>query len=297
MPPLAVPAVFFAALFLAGCTPSPSDPNRATLAEALTLHASFDHGPDADFARGDRTLFTYADNQQRAAGGVVGLPDDTIKITKGSGRFGDALLFTKKNPIRPYFKDGGNIGYNSEDWSRSVSVWLRLSPDIDLEPGYCDPVQFIGNDRSKGFIFLEWDKDSNPRYFRYVIRPLDEIWNPQKVGWANLPFEKRPMVQVERAPFSHARWTHVVYTLDRINSKTAKPSGKLYIDGQLQGTIENWDLTIGWDPASALLVLGVAYVGYLDDLSVFDRALTDAEVRSLYALPGGVRDLHSPSRK
>jgi hypothetical protein len=283
--------VSFAVTALAHETVSPGV--RDALARSLTLHASFDGGPNADFARGDRTLYTYATSQQRAQGGVVGLPDDTVKITQGSGRFQNALLFVKKGNVKPYFKDAGNIGYNGTGWNYSVSVWLRISPDIDLEPGYCDPVQFVGNDGNKGFIFLEWDKDSNPRYFRYAIRPLVEIWDPGKVGWAKLPFDKRPMVQVERAPFSHARWTHVVFTAQHINSKTAKPSGRLYIDGQLQGTIENWDLSFGWAADAALLVLGASYVGHIDDLSVFDREITGDEVKALFHLPNGVRDLHA----
>lgn len=268
---------------------------RSALSGALTLHASFDHGLNADFARGDRVLYSYATSQERAKGGVVGLPDDSIKITTGSGRFKNALLFTKKSNVRPFFKDGGNIGYNATDWSYSVSVWLRISPDIDLEPGYCDPVQFVGNDGNKGFIFLEWDKDSKPRYFRYAIRPLVEIWDPAKVGWANLPFEKRPMVQVDRAPFSHARWTHVVFTAEHINSKTAKPVGRLYIDGQLQGAIENWDLSFGWAPDAALMVLGAAYIGHMDELSIFDRNLNEEEVMALFRLPNGVGELHPGS--
>lgn len=268
---------------------------RAALGKALTLHASFDAGPNADFARGDRTLYTYTTSQQRAQGGVPGLQDGAVKITRGSGRFNDALLFTAKSAIRPFFKDGGNIGYNGTDWSYSVSVWLRISPDVDLEPGYCDPVQFVGSETQKGFIFLEWDKDSSPRYFRYAIRPLLEIWDPGKVGWASLPFEKRPMVQVERAPFSRARWTHVVFTAQHINSKTANPSGQLYIDGQLQGAIENWDLTFGWAPDSALLVLGAAYIGHMDELAVFDRSLNGREVQALFNLPSGVRELHAAS--
>ncbi len=280
-------------LGLAGCATTPDDDHRAALARSLTLHASFDQGPTADFARGDRTLYTYTTNQQRAAGGVVGLPDDSVRITEGSGRFGRALLFAKKGLVRPYFKDGGNLGYNATRWSGTVSVWLRITPDVDLEPGYCDPVQIVGHDTGKGYIFLEWDRDSNPRYFRYAIRPLNSIWDPQNVGWAALPFEKRPMVQVDRAPFSRARWTHAVFTYDGINVRDGRPSGRLYLDGQLQGAIENWDLTFGWDPASALLVLGANYVGHLDDLSVFDRALTAAEVTALHHLPNGVGDLHA----
>jgi hypothetical protein len=290
------PLTFLAAcawfVLLASAHEAVAPAQRAALARALTLHASFDGQLDADYARGDRTLYSFTTPQERSRGGVPGLPDDVVKIARGSGRFNDALLFTKKNPVRPFFKDENNIGYTSNDWSYSVSVWLRISPDVDLEPGYCDPIQFVGNENSKGFIFLEWDKDSNPRYFRYAIRPLITIWDPAKVGWANIPFEKRPMVQVERAPFSHARWTHVVFTAQGINAKNAKPVGKLYIDAQLQGTIENWDLTFGWTPESALLILGAAYVGHMDDLSVFDRSLSDDEVKSLFNLPNGVRDLH-----
>jgi len=40
------------------------------------------------------------------------------------------------------------------------------------------------------------------------------------------------------------------------------------------------------------LVLGASYVGHLDDLAVFNRALTDAEVKILNGLKGGVRELH-----
>lgn len=38
-----------------------------------------------------------------------------------------------------------------------------------------------------------------------------------------------------------------------------------------------------------LLVLGAAYVGHMDDLAVFDRSLTDAEVKHLHGLEQGAR--------
>jgi hypothetical protein len=183
------------------------------------------------------------------------------------------------------------LGYNDQSWNATVSVWLRLDPDKDLEPGYCDPVQIVGDDSKKGFIFMEWSKDETPRYFRYAIRPLFHIWNPDNVQWADIPFEKRPMVQVERAPFSREAWTHAVFTVENVNDKTQPQRGRLYLNGRLQGAIENWDLTFGWDPARVLLVLGAAYVGHLDDLAVFDRALTDGEVQHLYGLKEGVSEL------
>jgi hypothetical protein len=83
----------------------------------------------------------------------------------------------------------------------------------------------------------------------------------------------------------------VVLTLQNISDKSQPQVGRLYINGQLQGAIDTWDLTFDWDPARVLLVLGAAYVGHMDDLAVFNRALTDGEIKQLYGLGGGVRDL------
>ena len=203
------------------------------------------------------------------------------------------MHFTKKGNYRPQFSGKDVLGYNDKSWSTTVSCWLRLDPDKDLEPGYCDPVQIIGDDLKKGFIFLEWSKDETPRFFRFAVRPLFHIWNPTNVNWADIPFEKRPMVQVSRAPFSREAWTHVVFSVENINNKTQKPVGKLYLNGNSQGMIENWDLTFGWDPAQVQLVLGAAYVGHLDDLAVFNKALNDGEVKLLYGLKSGVGELYS----
>lgn len=260
--------------------------SKASLARALTLHASFDTGFEADFARGDKACYVVQGKDL-----VKAVPTDEVRLAPDAGRFGGALHFTKKGNLRPAFKDAGALGYNDKNWSASVSVWLRLSPDEDLEPGYCDPVQIVGDDFKKGFIFLEWSKDETPRFFRYAIRPLFHIWNPDNVQWADIPFKKRPMVQVERAPFSRETWTHAVFTLENVNDKSKPQIGRLLLNGKLQGTIENWDLTFDWDPTRVLLVLGAAYVGHLDDLAVFNRALTDGEVQELYRLKQGVREL------
>lgn len=257
------------------------------LSEALTLHASYEKGLHADFSRGDKTAYL------RQGGELVpAVPSEEVTIAAGAGRFGNALHFTRKSGVRPFFTGKDILNYNDQNWSASVSVWLRLNPDKDLEPGYCDPVQIVGNDSKKGFIFLEWSKDETPRFFRYAIRPLFHIWNPDDVAWDAIPFDKRPMVQVARAPFSSDSWTHVLFTLENVNDKSRPQVGKLYMNGKLMGAIENWELTFGWNPEQVQLVLGAAYVGHLDDLAVFNRALTEAEVRQVFELENGIRDLY-----
>ena len=264
-----------------------ADELPASLLNALSLHASFDNGLDADFSRGDRTCYIRQGKTLLHAAAT-----DDVQLSADAGRFGSGLHFQKKNSFRPAFTDSGALGYNADSWNTTVSVWLRLNPDKDLEPGYCDPVQIVGDDGKKGFIFLEWSKDEIPRYFRYAVRPLFEIWNPDNVSWADIPFDKRPMVQVERAPFSRDEWTHVAFTLENVNDKSKPPAGRLYLNGKLQGSIEDWNLKFGWDPAQVLLVLGASYVGHMDDLAVFNRVLSDAEVQQVYGLKNGVGELY-----
>jgi hypothetical protein len=277
-----ITASLLTALLLPGAAFAQS---TAALKQALTFHASFDQGFDADFSRGEKAAVV------RSKQGTVPLAaNEELKLVP-DGRFGGGLHFTKKGTTQPRFKGAGVLGYNDKSWSASVSVWLRLDPDKDLAPGYCDPVQIVGDDTKKGFIFLEWSKDETPREFRFAIRPLEQIWNPNKLDWAKMTDAQRPAVNLKRAPFSREAWTHAVFTLENLNDKTKKPVGKLYLNAKLMGKIENWDLTLGWNPDAVALVLGASYVGHLDDLAAFDRALTDAEVKQLNALKTGVREL------
>ncbi len=284
-----LPALFSLMFILAVLPQAGIAQDLEGLKSALTLHASFDRYLNADFSLSDRLAYV-----KQGKSLVQAAQNEEVKITAGGGRFGNGLRFPKKGVTRPQYQAQDVLNYNAQSWSSTVSVWLRLDPDKDLEPGYCDPVQIVGNDSKKGFIFLEWSKDETPRLFRYAIRPLFHIWNPTNIPWADIPFDTRPMVQVEKAPFSREAWTHVVFTVENINDKNPdrRPAGRLYLNGELKGRIENWDLTFEWDPAQVWLVMGAAYVGDMDDLATFNRALTGAEVKQLGGLKKGVHDLY-----
>jgi hypothetical protein len=46
-----------------------------------------------------------------------------------------------------------------------------------------------------------------------------------------------------------------------------------------------------WDPEQTAIALGLSYIGALDELSVFDRALSAEEIAMLHDLPKGVTSL------
>ena len=91
-------------------------------------------------------------------------------------------------------------------------------------------------------------------------------------------------------PFTHGQWTHVAIVFSSLNTDSGG-TAKLYLNGKLAGTAEGITEPFNWEPAHATIRLGVNYVGLWDELSMYTRALSDAEVDALYRLDGGVGTL------
>jgi hypothetical protein len=254
------------------------EPVLATLRRAVLFHASFDRGIDADFAVGDPKIYT-ATNGNRAQA-RPGLPDSNLVVlAQGEGRQGAALHFTTKMRPVVFFRGERNLGYKTNDWSGAVSLWLRLDPDQDLQPGYCDPLQFVAQGWDEGNMFVEFSKDHTPRHFRYAILPVKKTWNAANRGWEDIPDKERPMVPVDKPPFTHDGWTHVVFCFGHINSGKKDGWGRLYLNGEDKGAFENWPIAFHWDEGRSALALGLNYIGWIDDVAVFNRPLTALELR------------------
>jgi len=267
----------------------------ADLRRALIFHASFDQGADADFARGDRRVYTAADRtvKDRDAAKPGLHADELVRVVSGEGRFGGAIEFKRKTKPQVFFRGGENIGFKAKNWDGALSFWLRLDPDKDLEPGYCDPVQLVGQAWNQGNVFVEFSKDHTPRHFRFAIMAVTKFWNPHGKKWEEMPNAERPMVPVLQPPFRGDRWTHVLVTFANINSGEKNGRGTLYLDGRRQGTFDGWNNTFDWDVSKSALTLGYAYTGFIDDLAVFNRELTDADAQTVFALRNGIADLRS----
>jgi len=275
------------AAFATGC--ASTDTTRSALHSALLFHASFDDGPQADRAAGDAQLYTAPERNKRDQAKPGLHASNAVVIAKGEGRFGDALQFTRKTKEQVFFKGGHNLGFRTNNWSGACSFWLRLDPDKDLEPGYCDPLQFVAQAWGEGNIFVEFSKDRTPRHFRYAIMAVTKLWNPNNEKWEEM--KHRPMVPVERPPFRRDRWTHVVFCFGNANTGQKDGWGKLYLDGNYIGEFRGWQNSFNWDVNKSALTLGLNYVGFLDDVAVFGRALSDAEVAALHRLPEGIGSL------
>lgn len=267
------------------------DPLIAALAVALTFHASFDRAVDAVHAAGNPTLWT-APSIARRAEATPGLPASGETVhAKGEGRFGDALRFTQRRKPVVFFEADKNVAYAAADWSGTISFWLSVDPAADLDPGFCDPLQITPRMWNDAAFFVEFEKTPQAVPFRLGAYADLHVWNPLNRRFEDIPSAERPLVTVENPPFSRGRWTHIVVTFERFN--TGRPDGvvRLYLNGKPAGQLSPRQQTFTWDPTKATIAMGLSYIGLFDELSVFNTAMTDAEVAALYALPDGVSGL------
>ncbi|WP_009961889.1 LamG-like jellyroll fold domain-containing protein [Verrucomicrobium spinosum] len=270
-------------------SPMPSVPDLAALRPHIVLAASFDHGVDADHAAGDGRVFhastaTRLDKQPGlpVEGWVQRLPD--------GGRSGGMLAFTRKMKPVVFFEGGPNIAHSPSNWHGTVSFWLKLDPEKDLEPGYCDPLQLVGQAWDAGHMFAEFSKDHTPRRFRFAIRPVKQLWNPANVKWEDSTEKPRLMSECLAPPFRRDRWTHVVMTFTGVNVKGKEAEGVLYLDGKEVGRFRREQI-LDWEAARSALTIGVSYVGGFDELLVLNRALTPNEVVALHQSTDSVAEL------
>jgi len=268
----------------------PKEPSPSTdgLSAALSFHASFDHGPTADFARGDAQIYSAPkyDQLDQASPGIDA-PEVTIEAN--AGRIGSALKFSRSYKRALFYRSEKNLDYSTEDWAGTISFWLNLDPDEDLEPGYCDPIQVTDTAYNDASIWVDFSKDP-PREFRLGVFGDLEVWNPRNISPNDNPDFINRLIAVTNPPFNRGSWTHIVITYAGLNSP-AGGTARLYLDGDYQGAAEGIREPFSWDLPSSTIRLGINYVGLFDELAVFDRALSDEEVLVLHQLNGGVAAL------
>jgi len=261
----------------------------AALSDALTFHASFDNGVDADFGLGDRQLYTAPsyDEQDEA---TPGIGNPAVEVVEGAGRVGNALRFNERNEHAIHYKAQDNVSYASDGWTGTVSFWLSVDPATDLAPGFCDPIQITDAAYNDAAIWVDFTAE-NPRQFRLGVFGDLDVWNPEELGPNDNPAFDDRLVVVDLPPFAGNAWTHVAITHTGLSSADGG-AATLYLDGEPVDTSSGITEPFTWEPGLGAIRLGVNYVGLFDDLSVFNRALTDDEVRTLQALEGGAAELH-----
>jgi hypothetical protein len=269
-----------------------ADSGRVGLAEALTFHASFDHGPDASFGRGDRRIYTpTVENGHETGELVAGLGEPALGIAEALGRFGSALEFTADNSHVVVFKAAQNVAYSASDFGGTASFWLSGDP-ADIPGRYCDPFQITDKDFSDACIWVDFTKNDTPPELRLGFFGNQSEWDVAGQKAQSPEFYFR-LVKIAEPPFDRGQWTHVAIAWDGVNS-THPGRARLYLNAEYTGATSRVAEHFSWDIEKVNIRLGTGhYVGLLDDLAFFNRPLSSEEIRAVNGLERGVAELYA----
>jgi Concanavalin A-like lectin/glucanases superfamily len=94
------------------------------------------------------------------------------------------------------------------------------------------------------------------------------------------------MVWVRKVGWKADDWHHVVLTWHNFDTGKEDARATLYIDGKRIGVVKDRAIAMGWDAEQARVFFALGYVGLIDEMALFNRELTEAEVKALHKTPG-----------
>jgi len=250
--------------------------------DAVTFHASFDEEVKGDRGGGVLTPSTRVTGEKGKFSITEGIDHKVFRIAKGKGIAGGALevVGVLPNNSRIYFPAKGNLAFDAKGWGGSVSMWCKTDPDKMLKTRFCDPVQITQKGSGDGGLWFDFN-DKKPRDLRHGAFTAVP---PGKKGIGE-DEPASPMVRVPKVGWKADDWHHVVLTWSNLDTGKEDAVTSLYIDGKLIGQVKDRAIAMGWDVEKANIYVAINYIGLIDEMGVFKRALTAAEVKRLHAMP------------
>jgi hypothetical protein len=271
-----------------------ADADAPALRQAVTLYASFDEAVKADVGGGALTFSTRSSPEKGKFVFKKGFDDKAFRIAPGKGVSGGALEATDVLPNngRIFLPAKGNIAYKKGGWGGSLSVWINTDPNKLFKTGFCDPIQITQKGANNGGIWFDFN-DAKPRDLRMGVFPA--VPEGQKGIAESDP--AAPMVWVKGVGFKSGDWHHVVLTWQNFDTGKKDALATLFIDGKRMGQVKDRAIGMDWDLDQAGIYVAVNYIGLLDELALFNRPLTAAEIAQLHKNPGLLTPLKKSAPK
>ncbi len=251
--------------------------------DAVTFYASFDEEVKGDRGGGVLTPSTRVTGEKGKFTFTEGIDAKVFRIARGKGISGGALEAADvlKNNSCIYFPAKGNLAFDAKGWGGSVSMWCKTDPDKMLKTRFCDPVQITQKGANDGGLWFDFN-DKKPRDLRHGAFPSV----PAGTKGIGEDSPDSPMVRVPKVGWKADDWHHVVLTWENLDTGKKDAVTSLYIDGKLIGQVKDRAIAMKWDIDKANIYVAINYIGLIDEMGVFKRALTADEVKRLHAAPG-----------
>ena len=255
--------------------------------ESLLFYSTFDDTTDVNLFGPDNDAgWIYSAESTRRNDVLMNNRSAAVAIEAGKGRLGDCLTFSAATKRVLFYQASPNLPFPRRNWLGAVSLWLRPKQSVQGNRE-CYPILFYDGDWARGGFYLRLP--SGPRA-KLEFGTVSSGDRPQTISWPReIPMDARQIVTFDGDQMKRREWMMVTFTFENVNPGDGNDClCKLYIDGELVGQMRQ-SLQIRWmDPADgkaeqeAAVFLGVNYVGGIDDLRIYGRALSANRVRRLY---------------
>lgn len=269
--------------------------SAGAIRRSVTFYASFDESVKGDFGAGQLTFDTRSNHPTEKGKVTVekGFSDKAFKIAKEKGIAGGALeaVDVLPNNGRIFVPAKGNLAFKADGWSGSVSMWCKSDPDTMLKTRFCDPVQITQKGANNGALWFDFN-DAKPRDLRHGAFPAV----PEGKKGVGEDDPAAPMVRVPKVGWKKDDWHHVVLTWENLDTGKDNAITSLYIDGKLIGQVKGKAIAMAWEIEKVGVYTAINYIGLLDEMALFNRALNADEVAALHKKPDLLSELKNPAK-
>ena len=283
----------FPLIFAAAGRAWSAEPSAERIRGSVTFYASFDSAVGGDRGGGALKVSTRFNHETEKGRFVFeeGFDAGVFRIVAGAGVSAGALEATRTLPRngRIFVPALGNLAYRKGGWAGSASFWLNTDPNRMLK-SYSDPLQITERGASNGAIWCDFN-DATPRDMRMGLFPAV----PPRGKPIPESDPAAPIIWNRRVDFRAGDWHHVAMSRENLDGGRADATGSLYVDCELIGTTGPREIAMHWNLARTGIYFAVGYIGLMDELALFDRALTPGEVKMLRARPGLLRGRYGTS--
>lgn len=263
----------------------------APIREAVTFYASFDTQPAGNFGEGDLRLWTRADDPREKGKKRIrlGYNEKTIAVVENGGICGGALQIRGSTPDHAFvfFPASGKLAAGNGGWGGTVSLWVKPNVAEIPEAGPWDPFLLVEKGWNDGAVWCDFAPGAAPRDLRIGLFPA--------VAAGQLPptleMGEKIWLTVKAPALESNAWHHIAQAWGNFDTGKSDAWTACYLDGKLMGKVEGRNGTMGWDLDQVRFHIGSALVGLIDEVALFNRPLTDAEIARLHNEPGMLQGL------
>lgn len=253
----------------------------------LLFYSSFDDTTDVNlFGPDNNAGWIYTAESTRRAQVLMNNRCPEVSIAAGEGKLRDCLKFSDRSKQVLFYQASPNLVLPRKNWAGTVSFWLK--PEIaSSAKGTCYPVQLCDGDWNHGGFFVRFLGEPLSRFEFGVVSSGDGSQTFDSPD--DLPKERVLSTSVESGRIPEEEWTLVTFSFENVNPDgDHKTLSKLFLNGELAGQIQQ-PLQVLWMQPNALnnehdaaIFLGIHYVGSIDELRVYRRALSETTLKRLH---------------